>query len=217
MKLIRLLLTFLLATHTAIAMKLFKKALNDADYATFSSLVERHPDHAMSYHVVPDGFVVKMWTIDNVNDITYGPFAIKPEYRQRIEERLESEKNQPCPIGDGCPESAKLQDAFTQKDWNGLNEAVHVNQETTYQLVEGGLLVTRLPSDDPEDEDAQEESINGPFAFKPEYRNQMEEFVRKNPINRLPDPDEAYARMMQEDEEEDEAETEEDGSRHDEL
>lgn len=62
-------------------MGLLEESLSAEDYKAIIECTEppyRHPDHAFSYEVVSDGFLLKMWNQDNVNDITYGPFPIRP-------------------------------------------------------------------------------------------------------------------------------------------
>lgn len=133
----------------------------------------RHPDRAVSYEVVPEGFVVRMWTIDNVNDITYGPFAIKPENRLRVQHFVNRLNKQPCPLGQSCPSQGIPQDSLSQQDWDALNRAVHQNYETKYAIVADGLVVRQLGSDENENE-----IIHGPYAIQPQYRQQVEVLVR---------------------------------------
>ncbi|TKY87450.1 hypothetical protein EX895_003464 [Sporisorium graminicola] len=148
-----------------------------------TELDARHPDRASSWEVVPDGLLVRMWTIDNINDITYGPFAIKPENRSLVEHQVNQMNTAPCPLGDSCPSRGIPQEGLTTEEWEALNRAVHQNEKTSYVMVHDGLVVRQHTVEGDEVEGDETSITFGPFAIATQYRPQVEDFVRASSAN----------------------------------
>lgn len=154
-------------------MHILRKSLSADDWHFIDEvLLERHQDRAMSYEVVPGGLLVRMWTVDNVNDPTYGPFSIRPEYRIKVEHYVDKLNKEPCPLGKSCPSEGIPEESLAPEDWNALNRAVHQNYETSYVIVKDGIAVLQHASDG-----AEKEIVCGPLPIKTEYRQVVRGFV----------------------------------------
>ena len=135
----------------------------------------RHPDHALSYEVVPEGFLVKMWNQDNVNDITYGPFPIRPENCQRVQHSVDKRNTRPCQLGICCPGQGLPEESMSPEDWDALNAAVHHNESFRYAIAPHGIVVKQQSTGC-----GNSDIAYGPYAIKDGYRQQAEAFVAKS-------------------------------------
>ncbi|EST07279.1 hypothetical protein PSEUBRA_003458 [Kalmanozyma brasiliensis GHG001] len=154
-------------------MGVLSESLAREDWRFIEGLDDRHPDRAISYELAAEGLLVRMWSIDNVNTDTYGPFAIDPQQRTRVEDYINRLNNTPCPLGEGCPSKGIPQESLSAQDWDALNRAVHRNAETTYAVTADGLVVIEHNS-----EEDGVDVTHGPFAVQPQYQQQVEDYVR---------------------------------------
>ncbi|GAC94162.1 hypothetical protein PHSY_001733 [Pseudozyma hubeiensis SY62] len=160
-------------------MGILEESLSAEDWNFIGDEIDaRHPDRAVSYEMAPDGFLVRMWTIDNANDITYGPFPVKPENSSMVEHHVNRMNKAPCPLGKSCPGQSQgmPQDSLSPKDWDALNRAVHSNEITTYAMVQCGIVVKQQADEGDVDR------IFGPFPVAPRYRQQVEDFVNASNV-----------------------------------
>lgn len=156
-------------------MGVFGDSLSAEDLAHNDAVAKKHSDHAESWELVPEGLLYRLWTMDRVNDFTYGPYAISAENRTRIEEYIDCESKIPCLLGEGCPEQCIPEGSMSAENLKALDIAVHLPEETSYGMEEGGIVVKQHTVEKQEADTI----IHGPYAIKPEYRQQIEEFVNE--------------------------------------
>lgn len=72
------------------------ESLSAQDFGHLTAAMQKHADtHATSYDMAPGGLMLRMWNDNNENDITYGPYAVKPENQKKVEEDVHLDNNPP--------------------------------------------------------------------------------------------------------------------------